>query len=57
MLSGVAVGTARPPPPGHALSPATMHPTLQFAVKRTVVGIWSCKACKKTTAGGAYVMK
>ena len=24
------------------------------AVKRTVVGIWKCKACKKTVAGGAY---
>ena len=24
------------------------------AVKRTVVGIWSCSGCKKTQAGGAY---
>lgn len=24
-------------------------------VKREVVGIWKCKACKRTTAGGAYV--
>ena len=24
-------------------------------MKRTCVGIWSCKACKKTVAGGAYV--
>jgi len=23
-------------------------------VKRAVVGIWSCKACKKDVAGGAY---
>jgi len=33
--------------------------TCQFcgkdAVKRTVVGIWQCKRCRKTTAGGAYV--
>lgn len=25
-------------------------------VKREVVGIWKCKACKKTVAGGAYVL-
>ena len=25
-------------------------------VKRHSVGIWSCKACKKTTAGGAYTV-
>lgn len=30
---------------------------LQFAMKRQVVGIWKCKACKKTQAGGAYVLK
>lgn len=24
-------------------------------MKRTCVGIWKCKACKKTVAGGAYV--
>lgn len=24
-------------------------------MKRTCVGIWSCKGCKKTVAGGAYV--
>jgi len=29
---------------------------LQDSVKRTVVGIWSCKACKKTSAGGAYTL-
>mmetsp|Transcript_34591 Transcript_34591/g.79980 ORF Transcript_34591/g.79980 Transcript_34591/m.79980 type:complete len:96 (-) Transcript_34591:84-371(-) len=23
-------------------------------VKRTVVGIWHCKSCRKTIAGGAY---
>ena len=23
-------------------------------VKRSVVGIWSCRACKKDVAGGAY---
>eukprot|EP00727_Mastigamoeba_balamuthi_P010976 m51a1_g6500 putative 60S ribosomal protein L43e (93) ;mRNA; r:206511-207229 len=26
------------------------------AVKRSVVGIWSCSSCRKTMAGGAYVM-
>ncbi|KAI2810426.1 hypothetical protein RDWZM_002593 [Blomia tropicalis] len=25
------------------------------SMKRSCVGIWSCKACKKTVAGGAYV--
>lgn len=25
-------------------------------VKRQAVGIWSCKSCKKTTAGGAYTV-
>jgi len=25
-------------------------------VKREAVGIWSCKACKKTVAGGAYTL-
>jgi large subunit ribosomal protein L37Ae len=24
------------------------------SVKRSVVGIWSCRACKKVVAGGAY---
>ncbi|KAG1667059.1 hypothetical protein FOA52_000422 [Chlamydomonas sp. UWO 241] len=28
----------------------------KFAVKRTAVGIWSCKSCNKTSAGGAYVL-
>ncbi|RKP03590.1 hypothetical protein CXG81DRAFT_23848 [Caulochytrium protostelioides] len=26
------------------------------AVKRQAVGIWKCKSCKKTTAGGAYTV-
>lgn len=26
------------------------------SVKRSVVGIWSCGACKKTMAGGAYIL-
>ena len=26
----------------------------KFAMRRTAVGIWSCKACSKTQAGGAY---
>lgn len=25
------------------------------SMKRTVVGIWKCSACKKTVAGGAWV--
>jgi len=25
-------------------------------VKRAVVGIWSCRACKKTVCGGAYTL-
>lgn len=25
------------------------------SMKRTCVGIWKCKACNKTVAGGAYV--
>jgi ribosomal protein eL43 len=25
-------------------------------VKRTCVGIWSCRACKKVVAGGAYTL-
>ncbi|KAK9864837.1 hypothetical protein WJX84_008463 [Apatococcus fuscideae] len=28
----------------------------KFAVRRQAVGIWKCKSCKKTTAGGAYVL-
>ena len=26
------------------------------SVKRSVVGIWDCAACKKTVAGGAYIL-
>ncbi|EGS20774.1 60S ribosomal protein eL43 [Thermochaetoides thermophila DSM 1495] len=26
------------------------------SVRRTAVGIWSCKSCKKTMAGGAYTV-
>ncbi|KAL8293742.1 hypothetical protein RQP46_000443 [Phenoliferia psychrophenolica] len=26
------------------------------SVKRTAVGIWHCKACRKTTAGGAWTV-
>ncbi|KAJ3295302.1 60S ribosomal protein L43 [Rhizoclosmatium sp. JEL0117] len=26
------------------------------AVKRTAVGIWKCKGCKKTMAGGAWTV-
>ncbi|CAG0887958.1 unnamed protein product [Darwinula stevensoni] len=25
------------------------------AMKRTCVGIWACKRCKRTVAGGAYI--
>jgi large subunit ribosomal protein L37Ae len=25
-------------------------------VRRQAVGIWNCKSCKKTTAGGAYTV-
>ena len=27
----------------------------KMSMKREVVGIWKCKVCKKTVAGGAYV--
>ncbi|AEO68831.1 3e9e42a4-3794-4afc-bf18-1d6a407ed78c [Thermothielavioides terrestris] len=26
------------------------------SVRRSAVGIWSCKSCKKTMAGGAYTV-
>ncbi|KAI1199500.1 60S ribosomal protein L37a [Nemania serpens] len=26
------------------------------SVRRTAVGIWTCRGCKKTIAGGAYTM-
>ena len=26
------------------------------SVRRSAVGIWSCKSCKKTLAGGAYTV-
>jgi ribosomal protein L37AE/L43A len=28
----------------------------KVTVKRTAVGIWDCKSCKKVVAGGAYVV-
>jgi large subunit ribosomal protein L37Ae len=28
----------------------------KYAMKRAVVGIWKCKACKKSQAGGAYTL-
>jgi len=28
----------------------------KVSVKRSCVGIWDCKACKKRMAGGAYVL-
>lgn len=29
----------------------------QSTMKRSAVGIWNCKACRKTVAGGAYVVR
>lgn len=46
---------------GHYLSPPVIQlvitvPNLsQDAMKRTCVGIWACKRCKRTVAGGAWV--
>lgn len=28
----------------------------KVTVKREAVGIWNCKSCRKTTAGGAYTV-
>ena len=28
----------------------------KYAVKRSAVGIWKCKACKKCQAGGAFTL-
>ena len=28
----------------------------QDSVKRTAVGIWNCRACRKVIAGGAYAL-
>ena len=54
LLAGHPRLTAPPsPPPPHA----ACLPCLQFGMKRQVVGIWKCKACNKTQAGGAYVLK
>ena len=30
---------------------------LKDAMKRTAVGIWKCKGCRKTIAGGAWAPK
>lgn len=29
---------------------------IQDSVKRTAVGIWNCRACNKTVAGGAWTV-
>ena len=28
----------------------------KYSIKRKAVGIWNCKACRKTQAGGAYTL-
>lgn len=35
--------------------PNKVYYSLQDAMKRACVGIWSCKRCKRVVAGGAWV--
>jgi ribosomal protein L37AE/L43A len=42
--------------PGPCLDQFCYPSWLQFSMKRQAVGIWGCKACGKTVAGGAYVL-
>ena len=44
-------------PPADILRQAIAPTSLQYSVKRQAVGIWKCKACKKTQAGGAFTLK
>lgn len=43
--------------PFHPHSTAVPSSAGKDTVKRAVVGIWSCKACKKDVAGGAYSVR